>query len=313
MDRNGDLFACQASRVIQDDPDGFERILTYLMYEKSMISFDDDGSRVNHYLDLVQDLSKGFHVSIKSTFEKMVAIVFELVFSKKIDPWNIDLVTFGKEYLERLERVQDVNLITIGKVVFMAWGVLEEKSEIILEEAMSSVEETREEEIEMMFGESDIHFDQFGGPDFNRGMVSAEEPVISEMIWRDGKRKATLGDILEALAEAEEEARVRKVMEANRELLREKEKEAISGIRVTDNTHNDNIEEDKAITWTKINRFNGHPIRLSQVCDFHDRKDVITTMISAVHLAHEEKINLWQRNFPYGEIYIRNLMRKHTN
>ena len=313
MDHNGDLFACQAIKVIQENPDAFERILAYLLYEKSIISLNDDSKRINHYLELVQDLSKGYHVSITSTFEKMVAIVFELVFSKKINPWNIDLVSFGKEYIERLERERDINLITIGKVVFMAWGVLEEKSEIILEEALNSVEDEYGEELDMMLGDAGPCYDHFLGPDINRGMVSAEGPGISEMIWRDSERKATLGDILGALAEAEDEVRVRKIIETNRQLLREREKTAVSSIKVTDNTHNDNLEVDKAITWAKIDRFNGHPIRLSQVCDYQDRNDVITTMISAVHLAHEKKINLWQRNFPYGEIYIRNLIRKHTN
>jgi len=309
MDLNGNLCSGQAFKVIKEDPEGFERILAYLLYEKSVISFEDDGKRINYYLDMVRDLSKGYHVSMAGNFEKMVAIVFELVFSRKIDPWNIDLISFGREYITRLEREKDINLITIGKVVFMAWGVLEEKSEIILEEAQRAQEEEMDGS---MFGDAEY---PYGGLDdrFDNALVPAEEAPITEMVWRDGRRTATLLDIVEALAEAEKEAQVRKIIEENRLKLRDENKKAEQEINVFENSHKDNIEEDMAIVWAKINQFNGSPIRLTKLCDYHDRMDVITTLISTVHLAHTKKISLWQKNFPYGDIYVRNLVRKHSN
>ena len=309
MDLNGNLCSGQAFKVIQDDPKGFERILAYLMYEKSIISFDDDGKRVNYYLDMVRDLSKGYHVSMTGNFEKMVAIVFELVFSRKIDPWNIDLISFGREYIARLEREKDINLITIGKVVFMAWGVLAEKSEIILEEAIKSQEEEMDNP---MYGDAEYPYDGLDDR-FDNALAPRDEAPITEMVWRDASRTATLLDIVEALADAEKEAAVRKIIEDNRLRLREENKKAESEINVFENSHKDNIEEDMAIVWAKINQYNGSPIRLTKLCDYHDRMDVITTLISTVHLAHRKKISLWQKNFPYGDIYVRNLMRKHSN
>jgi len=313
MDHRGNLFAKQAVDVIQGDPEGFERILAYLMYEKSLISFERDGRIVDSYLEMAQGLSKGDHVSITNTFEKMMVIIFELVLSRQIDPWNIDLVSFGKEYLSRLEKESDVDLITVGKVVFMAWGILKEKTEIILEDAISCRDEEQGDEFSMMYAEAGLDMEGMYGTGFNPVMGTAESGVITEMIWRDGKKRATLMDVVEALAEAQQEAQVRKIIEENRRKLREANRKAAENLNVKDNSHQDNIEKDKKITWARINKYNGHPIRLSQICDFHNRKDVISTLISTVHLAHEKKINMWQKKFPYGEIYVKNLMRAHSN
>ncbi len=312
MDRPSNLFAGEAVRVIEENPAGFESILEYLMYEKSLISFVHDGRRIDDYLDLVRGLSKGNHVAVDRSFEKMLVIVFELVLSRKIDPWNIDLVSFGKEYLKRLETEKDINLISIGKIVFMAWGVLKEKSEITLEDAIK-IQEEEADDYSMMLGSMDFGLDEnasMGHGFMDNGVGSS---AIVEMIWRDGERKATLLDVVEALREAQEEAHIRKVIEENRRKLKEERMKAEENISVDDNSHKDDIENDKAITWSRINKYNGHPIRLSQICDFKDRKDVISTLMSSVHLAHEKKINIWQRQFPYGEIYIKNLLKSRSN
>lgn len=312
MDRNSNLFAGEAARVIESDPAVFERILEYLMYEKSLISFVHSGSKIDHYLDLVKGLSKGAHVSVDHTFEKMLIIVFELVLTRKIDPWNIDLVSFGKEYLNRLKKEKDVNLISIGKVVFMAWGVLKEKTDITLEDAIRYREE-EDENYSRMMESMDLGFDPLNSIGGGSMGDSAQQAAIAEMIWREGERNATLLDVVEALREAQEEARIRKVIEENRQRLKEERDRAEKNLNVADNSHKDDMEKDKAVTWARINKYNGHPIKFSQICDFGDRKDVISTLMSSVHLAHERKINIWQRQFPYGEIYIKNLLRSHSN
>jgi len=124
MDRNGDLFACQSYKVIQDDPIGFED-LEYLLFKKSINSFSDHGKRMNRYFDPFQDLSKRYQVSITSTFKKILGMVFELVFLNNTDTWNIDpevLAGVEMDAMKNRKSSQSITLIDdpVNELCFVA-------------------------------------------------------------------------------------------------------------------------------------------------------------------------------------------------
>ncbi len=309
MKKRDNITANAAAEMITQQPEQFDKVLSYLLYEKSLVTFDD-GRRINFYLDLAKSLSTGTHISIANRFDRMVSIVFELVLSKKVDPWNIDLITFAREYLKLLKRENELDLFTIGKMVFMAWGILKEKTDLIVEEA----ERDRYEEEEVDLGPMDYEIEfseELLEPIIENTFAGNTEAAISEIAWRNSNRSATLLDVVDALADAVEESERRKVIEERRKKLRaHMVSESTMKKEIKDNFHEDNIEQDKDIIWQRINQFNGQPIPFSNICNFRDRTDVITALVSSVHLAQDERINLWQNNFPHGEIFIKNMLIK---
>lgn len=301
----------QAVNLLESESEEFETILDYLMYEKSLVTFGD-GKRVDHCIDLARSLSTGDHIFAKNNFDTMISIVFELVLTKKIDPWNIDLIAFARDYLIQVKKNNYLDLFIIGKMLFMAWGILKKKTDIMVEEAQKANEESIVEDLPEMvdFDLEGPHFDTFFGDDG----VEDFTPIISEVPLRDSKRSATLLDVLDALVDAAAEAKRYKIIEERRRLLRSQRKSSDEIKKeINDNFHTDNLEHDKEIVWERIGKFNRQPIPFDNICNWGDRRDVISTLISSAHLAQELKINLWQNNFPYGDIYVKNLILKHSN
>jgi hypothetical protein len=58
--------------------------------------------------------------------------------------------------------------------------------------------------------------------------------------------------------------------------------------------------------YSRISKFNGQPIPLSDIYTA-DIEDKITTLVSSLFLANNRKINIWQRKFPFGQIFVKNL------
>ena len=69
--------------------------------------------------------------------------------------------------------------------------------------------------------------------------------------------------------------------------------------------HEETLEEDIKKVWSKIKQLNGKAIPLRKLYKPGDKEEFIKTLISILFLAYENKIRIYQRKFPYGEIYLR--------
>ena len=59
----------------------------------------------------------------------------------------------------------------------------------------------------------------------------------------------------------------------------------------------------------RIQQFNGRSIPITSLCNFEDRNDRITTLLALLHLAQDRKVRVYQRKFPFGRIYVKNVTR----
>ena len=59
---------------------------------------------------------------------KWQSIIYELIRSKKVDPWDIDLSKFSDEYLNTISNLKSLNFRISGKVVFAAALMLKIKT-----------------------------------------------------------------------------------------------------------------------------------------------------------------------------------------
>lgn len=275
-----------------------DTLVRHLLFHKAMISEEDEQDRFNKYLEIVEQLKEGTHLTIKDPFDREIAIVFELAVEQQLNPWDIDLIKFSSLYLKKIKKEKDVDLITSGRIVLMAWTILKLQSDSVVEKA-----EIKKEE---QFDWHDIDFAFSDDADYNytNSILSGNIP-IEEKIRRKGDRKVSLIELIDAFEEAKKQIELRKILEEQRvkEIAERKE---IAEKSVQQKIHKDDLEEDIRIVYSKICQLNGEKISLKDICG-KDHEEYIRSLISILYLSKYNKIRVWQRNFPYGEIFIKNV------
>jgi hypothetical protein len=122
-----------------EDYDSGEQVINHLMFYKSIISEEDSGQKISDYMELVRGLKEGEHLPIKDPFDKSIALTFELVMQNHMNPWDVDLLKFSNLYMDRMKAEQEVDFITAGRLMFMAWSVLKLQSDEVLAQSQPAV------------------------------------------------------------------------------------------------------------------------------------------------------------------------------
>src|SRR3989338_802620 len=60
------------------------------------------------------------------------AIIYDLINTEQLDPWDIDLSVLSQKYLERIKELEEENFFISSKVLLAAALLLRMKSEILL-------------------------------------------------------------------------------------------------------------------------------------------------------------------------------------
>ena len=280
-----------------------QQIMSHLLFYKAIIDEEGSGERITKYIDLVDGLDEGLHIPIRDPFHRAIAITFELVMQNHINPWNVDLMKFSSLYLERVKEEEEVDFITAGKLMVMAWEILRRQTEEIMAKSKPPAPPPADawEGVDIA-GDWYVEDESF---DFTKTVVDANEIPLEEKIWRPANRKVTLFELVEAFDEARKEVEVFRILKDEREKerirLEAENKGAVSGM-----VHKENIEQDITMTWKRLENLEG-AIPLSNICQPGNREDRITTLVSCLFLAKDSRIKIWQVNFPFGEIYIKHM------
>lgn len=102
-----------------------KEILEHLLFHKAL------GEDIDYYIDLLKKVSDGY-AGIKDDYERSIALLFSLAIEEKINPWDIDIVAFSKEYLRKLKK-EGINIVYAGRIILLAWEVLRAQSESAVE------------------------------------------------------------------------------------------------------------------------------------------------------------------------------------
>jgi len=102
-------------------------------------------------------------------------------------------------------------------------------------------------------------------------------PPLEEKVRRKGERKVTLIELINAFEEVRNEI----------------------------NAHQENIEEEIKIILGRLSKLNGRAMPITEICDVRNKEELVMTISSLLFLAREDKITMWQEDFPYGMIYIK--------
>lgn len=215
-------------------------------------------------------------------------ILYDLVKSGEINPWDIDISILANKYLEKVRKMQESNLFISGKVILASAILLKIKSEKLISEDIGLLDN-------LMFPAEMEELDQFF--DRNRRITLDVEPKLTIKTPQARKRKVQINDLIEALEKA---------LEVNeRRVVRHLERDRIPDnlfIPVKPRDITEIIKElyDKIkLTFTKK-----PTLTFSELVPSNKKEDKITTFIPLLHLATQEKVDLNQE-VHFGEIEIK--------
>jgi segregation and condensation protein A len=282
-------------------------VINHLLFHKALIGETQDPARLNAYIEMVKASKEGAHLVMVNPFDRAIAIAFQLVIEKHLDPWKLDLVHFTDMYLERVRKGEEVDLITAGRLIFLAWTVLKLQSDeaLVRAEASRNLPPAEPEPVSWDDIPTDAWMTDDGSYAFTTAVLQNRVAPIDEKVRHRGDRKVTLFELVEAFEEARAEAENRMVLDAKRREARQQwAKDSRAGVQGA--AHKEDLEAEIQEVWGRITKLNGHPIPLR---DLHvrNREDLVKCLVSVLFLAREQRVNIWQENFPYGAIFVQNL------
>lgn len=267
-----------------------EEIISHILMHKEDATHKE---RIEEYIDMAGNSS----MYLKDPFDRAIALTFDLVIEEQLDPWDIDLVSFSRLYLNRIKNSGMVDLITAGRIILMAWKVLKLQSDHVV----SSLEEKEEEEDE--WGEIPDWYMEDEGYFYTRSVIE-NGPPLEEKVRRKGERKVTLIELINAFEEVKDEIKIKEKRRKHRAEQQAKFRE-YAGRAAGENAHQENIEEEIKIILGRLSKLNGRAMPITEICNIKNKEEVVMTISSLLFLAREGKITIWQDNFPYGMIYIK--------
>lgn len=137
-------------------------------------------------------------------------IIYDLINTEQLDPWNIDIVVLTNKYLEKIMEMEENDFFVSSKVLLAASLLLRIKSEILLNRYMKSIDD-------ILFNRRDESRKAFERLELDDG--------VPELIPRSPMprfKKVTLQELMESLSKAikTENRRIKKVI-INKNALRE--------------------------------------------------------------------------------------------
>ncbi len=217
-----------------------------------------------------------------ANIEKMILMptwremLYDLVHSNQLDPWNIDLAEITNKYLERLKQIQTDDLRVPANLILAAAILLRFKCDLLsLKEApaQSTLDEYIEEGVPLM----EIPSLQLAGRVPPKGRVSLQELVSAlEKVFSDQKKKSEEAPLIEVPSSMEIQ-----VAEFNIDSYIQKVHGKILDLK----------DSEGLVTFSSL------------LCA-RTREQVIFTLLPVLFLSNKGVISMAQDPF-FGEIFIR--------
>jgi len=216
------------------------------------------------------------------------SMIYELISSEQMDPWDVDVSLLAQKFLERLKQYKEMDLKISGKVLLAAAILLRIKSTRFLEEDINALDaliasaNAPEEEL----------YEEI--IDFAEEVIDIEEkPKIYPRTPQPRKRKVSVFDLMDALGKALEVFKRRPPKIKEKITLKAPEKPRDISLIMRD-VFNKIVEH-----YDKSN--NG--LTFNHLVPSESKEDIVFTFIPLLHLDHQRKIDLIQK-YHFGDINI---------
>ena len=217
-------------------------------------------------------------------------IIYDLINTDQLDPWDVDIVLLAQRYLERMRELEEISFFISSKVLLAASLLLRIKSEILLNEHIRSIDE-------ILFGRKEERIKKIEQIDFD----GVPELIPKTPLPRF--RKVTLNELMLALNKAmsTEQRRIRReILIKQRHKLAEyvlpKPVESITERirKIYGSIHTFFINEQRRMSFTQLAG--------------EGKEQRLFTFLPLLHLDNQQKVWLEQEKH-FDEIYI--WLRKH--
>lgn len=233
---------------------------------------------------------KIFELLVKSDDIAWKDIIFNLVKTEQMDPWDIDIGGLTKKYIEMLKKAKELDFKISGKVVLAAALLLRLKSKRLVGADL--------DEFDRMLAGNQVDEDEFY--DDLAAMRDASQIPEEERLRliprtpQPRKRKVSVYDLVSALEKALE-VKKRRIIKSMPTLDVEPPKRTTDIGIVIRQVYNKILDfflgnDNKSLTF-------------SQLVPSRTKEDKICTFVPLLHLSNNRKIDLDQRQH-FGEISI---------
>ncbi|MGI0132480.1 MAG: hypothetical protein ACREDK_05240 [Thermoplasmata archaeon] len=271
------------------------RMLDYLVFHRSLLGEENASPPLlDRYMALVQNLKEGVHVIIHDPYQKATALLFELVMDQEFDPWEIDLVRFTQQYLERVRTEGGIDFAVAGRLLYMAWSILYLQSQAVLQHRDRPPEGAAGTDAGPAEGEMS-YLDDLTTPEAvdvtSTVLGSVDDLPITPMIRHPETRPVSLLELVNAFGQAEADARRSMRLQELRERLRD-EQRAPPEVLV----HGDIPERDLEDAW-EIARTHplGEPFPFVELWRHAQGRDrLVALFLASLFLARENVLDLRQ-------------------
>ena len=212
-------------------------------------------------------------------------LIYDLIKSERMDPWDIDISLLTKRYIETLHELKEANFLVSGKVLLASALLLKIKSEKLIEEDFANFDALL---YPNEFDENELYAEPKQKLLYDKPQLTIRTPLAR-------KRKVMINDLIQALQKAlevNERKTLRKIRE--QEITVEIPKKKVDITQLIKNVY------DKIINFFK---FKKEILTFDKLVESDKKEDKILTFIPLLHLDTQEKINLIQEE-PFGEIKI---------
>ena len=215
-------------------------------------------------------------------------IIYDLVRSEQLDPWDIDISILSKKYLETVKRLQETNFFISGKVILASAILLKIKSDKLLDENIAHFDN-------LLFDNNMEEFEDFEQK--NKRIKLMENPRLTIRTPQARKKKVTIADLVYALEKALEVDR--------RRTLKRIEFESVPADLKIPEKKIDISHLIKELYNKVVNFFSTKQEKLTfdKLVSSDKKEDKIYTFVPLLHLANTQKLELNQE-VPFGEIEV---------
>jgi len=216
------------------------------------------------------------------------SLIYELVRTGQMDPWDIDIVLLSRRYLEVLKKMKETNFFISGKIILAAAILLKIKSDKLLTDHIAGLDA-------QLFSTGEIEDLSDLNEEAER-IKLLENPRLTIKTPLARRKKVSLQDLMSALQKALH-------VDRRRTLKKLREIEATANLKIPEKKVDitDLIKE----VYNKIKIFftKQEELTFTQLVNSDRKEDKILTFIPLLHLDNQQKIILNQDKH-FGEIKI---------
>ncbi len=214
------------------------------------------------------------------------SLLYDLIKTEQMDPWDIDVSLLTKKYIETIRKLKELDFRVSGKVLLAAAILLKIKSNrLVGEDLMQFDRLIAGDEEEGLFEEAENLVEQH---------EEGEKPTLIPRTPQPRKRKVSVYDLVEALEKALE-VKQRRVMSSIPPLDVEIPKKTRDITQV--------IREVYGNIKSFFFKNQKNKLMFSQLVPSDKKEDKIFTFIPLLHLTQQRKVDLEQHQ-PFEDIEI---------